>query len=67
MAEKRGAETDKSWQPGYTVTRTTQNEALLWKIAVLGMKKVPCGCRNILPLAHTGTLQSSMMQISSGP
>jgi hypothetical protein len=25
--------------PLYTVTRTTQNEALLWKIAVLGMQK----------------------------
>jgi hypothetical protein len=26
---------------GHTVTRTTQNEALLWKIAVLGMQKAP--------------------------
>jgi hypothetical protein len=32
----------------HTVTRAAQNEALLWKIAVLGMKKAPCWCRNIL-------------------
>jgi len=50
----------------YTVTRTTQNEALLWKVAVLGMKKPPCWCRNILPLVHIGILHFSMQEISSG-
>ncbi len=49
-----------------TVTRTTYNEALLWKIAVLGMKKVPCWCWNILPLVHTDILHPSMLKISSG-
>jgi hypothetical protein len=35
----------------YTVTRTTQNEALLWKITVLGMKKPPVGARTFCPLS----------------
>jgi hypothetical protein len=38
----------------YTVTRTTQNEALLLKITDLGIEKAFCWCRNILYLAHTG-------------
>jgi hypothetical protein len=50
----------------HTVTRTTKNEALLWKIAVIGMKKVPCWCCNILPLVHTDILHPSMLEISSG-
>jgi hypothetical protein len=45
----------------YTVTRATQSEALVWKIAVLGMKKVPCWCRNILFLSHPAILHSSML------
>jgi hypothetical protein len=50
----------------YTVTRTTQNEALLWKIAVLGMQKAPRRFWNILSLSHTVILHSSMQEISSG-
>jgi hypothetical protein len=38
----------------HTVTRTTQNEALLWKITDLGIEKTLSWCRNILYLAHTG-------------
>jgi hypothetical protein len=30
------------WGGLYTVTRAIQNEALFWKIVVLGMKKNPC-------------------------
>jgi len=52
----------------HTVTGATQNEALLWKIEVLEMKKALCWlfcwCRNILPLAHTGNFPSSMLEIS---
>jgi hypothetical protein len=33
----------------YTVTRATQNEALLWKVAVLGMKKPPVGAGTFCP------------------
>ncbi len=51
-----------------TVTKATQNDALLWKIPVLGMEKAPCWCRNLLSLAHTGILHvhSSMPEMSSG-
>jgi len=35
---------------GYTVTRATQNEALLWKITVLGKKKLPVGGGTFCPL-----------------
>ncbi len=31
-----------------------------------GNEKAPCWCRNILPLAHTDILLSSMLEISSG-
>jgi hypothetical protein len=34
----------------HTVTRATQNEALLWKITVLGMKKPPVGAGTFYPL-----------------
>jgi hypothetical protein len=50
----------------YTVTKATQNEALLWKIAVLGREKASCRCRNFLSLSHTGILHSSMPEISFG-
>jgi hypothetical protein len=33
----------------YTVTKANQNEALLWKIAVLGMKKPPVGPGTFFP------------------
>ncbi len=33
----------------YTVTKGTQNEALLWKIAVLGMGKDPVGAGTFCP------------------
>jgi hypothetical protein len=32
-------------------TRTTQNEALLWKVAVPGMKKPPVGVGTFCPLS----------------
>jgi hypothetical protein len=47
----------------YTVTKATQNEALLWKI-VLEREKAPRWCGNILSLARTGILHSSMPEIS---
>jgi hypothetical protein len=34
----------------YTVTRTTQNEAVLWKSAGPGMKKPPVGAGTFCPL-----------------
>jgi hypothetical protein len=34
---------------GYTVTKATQNEALLWKVAVLGMVKPPVGAGTFCP------------------
>jgi hypothetical protein len=37
--------------PIYTVTRATQNEALLWKITVLGMTKPPVGAGTFCPLS----------------
>jgi len=37
--------------PIYTVTRATQNEALLWKITVLGMTKPPVGAGTVCPLS----------------
>ncbi len=40
----------------YTVTKATQNEALLWKIAVLGREKVSFWCRNFLSLSLSGIL-----------
>jgi hypothetical protein len=49
----------------WTQTRVTQNEVLLWKIAVLGMEKAPFWCWNILSLAHTGYLNPSMPERSS--
>jgi hypothetical protein len=36
----------------YTVTRATQNEALLWKIAVLRMKKPHVGDGTFFPCAY---------------
>jgi hypothetical protein len=48
-----------------TVTRTTQNEALLWKITNLRIERAPCWCWNILSLAHTGIWHSSMQEMSS--
>ncbi len=33
----------------YTVTKATQNEALLWKIAVLGREKLPVGTGAFFP------------------
>jgi hypothetical protein len=33
-----------------TVTQANQNEALLWKIEVLGMKKPPVGAGTFFPL-----------------
>ncbi len=48
----------------YTVTKANQNEALLWKIAVLGTKKSPVGCRKIFSLAQAGMLHSSMPEMS---
>jgi hypothetical protein len=50
----------------YTVTKANQNEALLWKIAVLGMEKSPCWCRNNLSFAHAGILHSSLPKEISG-
>jgi hypothetical protein len=35
----------------HTVTRATQNEALLWNIAGLGMKKTPVGAGTFCPLS----------------
>jgi hypothetical protein len=35
--------------PLYTVGKANQNEALLWKIAVLGMKNTPVGDGNVFP------------------
>jgi hypothetical protein len=35
----------------YTVTRATPNEALLWKITVLGMIKTPVGAGTFWPLS----------------
>ncbi len=49
-----------------TFTKATQNEALLWKIAVLGMEKIPSWCRNIFYLTHTGILHSSGLEMPSG-
>ena len=49
----------------HSVTRTTQNEALLWKITDLRIERAPCWCRNILSLAHTGIWHSSMQEMSS--
>jgi hypothetical protein len=37
--------------PIYTVTKATQNEALLWKITVLGMTKSPVGAGKVCPLS----------------
>jgi hypothetical protein len=34
----------------YSVTRATQNEALLWKIAILKMKNPPVGAGIFCPL-----------------
>jgi hypothetical protein len=46
--------TDSSLQAkpnrNYTVTKANQNEALLWKIAVLGMEKPPVGAGTFCPL-----------------
>jgi hypothetical protein len=44
----------------YIVTKANQNEALPWKIAVLGIEKVLCWCRNLLSLAHTGILHANI-------
>ena len=49
----------------YTVTKGTSNEALLWKIAVLGMGKDPCWAWNIFSLSYTDILHSSMQERSS--
>jgi hypothetical protein len=54
----------------YTVTRATQNEALLWKVAVLGMKKktllVPVHFAlrpfSYLTFAHAGNIFRSLEQ-----
>jgi hypothetical protein len=48
------------FSPSYTVTKAYQNEAPLWKITVLGMKKHHVGAgRNILSLAHAGICTKS--------
>jgi hypothetical protein len=41
----------------YTETKANQNEAVLWQIEVLGMKKPPVG-------AYAGILYSSMPEMS---
>jgi hypothetical protein len=46
----------------YTATKAKQNEALLWKTAVLGMKKPPVGARTFL--AHA--LPFPELQFSRG-
>jgi hypothetical protein len=57
---KKGAEISQSmFQIPYTVTKANQSEVVLWKIAVLGMKK------SVLVLEHfvtrpCGILHSSM-------
>jgi hypothetical protein len=70
MALEMDFPASKSLRPApnkqHTVTRTIQNEALLWKIAVLGMQKAPRRFWNILSLSHTVILHSSMLEISSG-
>jgi hypothetical protein len=48
----------------YTVTKANQNEALLWKIAVLGTKKSPVGARKFSPSPMAGILHSSMPEMS---
>jgi hypothetical protein len=37
------------WPLPYTVTKDSQNEALVWKIAVLGKKKPPVGAETFCP------------------
>ncbi len=48
-----------------TVTKTNQNEALLWKIAVLGMKKPPLVPEH-LSLTHTGILHLHAVNFREG-
>jgi hypothetical protein len=49
-----------------TVTQANQNEALLWKIEVLGMKKPTAGAGTFCPSPISGVLHSSMPEMSSG-
>jgi hypothetical protein len=45
----------------YTVTKANQNEALLWKIAILGMEKPPLLVpEHFFPCLCGGILHSSM-------
>jgi hypothetical protein len=46
-----------------TVEKANQNDVIIWKIAVLGMKKPPVGAETILSLAHAGILHSSMPEM----
>ncbi len=48
----------------YTVKKLNKRKLSYRKIAVLGMKKAPCWCWNILSLTHTGILHSSTSEIS---
>jgi len=40
--EKRSIASTTGASCSYTVTKANQNEALLWKIVVLGTEKAPC-------------------------
>jgi hypothetical protein len=51
---------------GYTVTKATQNEGLLWKVEVLGMAKPPVDAGTFFPSPISGIFHSSILEISSG-